>query len=106
MGSVIVLLDGQGVTVDMDFVIAVWKRLMVDLGRARRGHCPGQNGQRLPCPPSVHHTDAQGGLGLECERIFSDMPHTHTHTYTSVASLFQISGVNLGSEATLTLHPQ
>lgn len=58
----------------------------------------------LPAQCSSH--DAQGGLGLECERIFSDMPHTHTYTYTSVASLFQISGVNLGSEATLTLYPQ
>ena len=87
MGSVIVLLDGQGVTVDMDFVIAVWKRLMVDLGRARRGHCPGQNGQRLPCPPSVHHTMLRVVLGWSVS-AYSVICHIHTHTHIHLWPLY------------------
>ena len=55
---------GEGVGSVCDFRVrgrVAPPRLTGDPRRARRGHCPGQDGQRLPCPLSVRRAGAQVG---------------------------------------------
>lgn len=63
---------GEGVGSVCDFGVrgrVAPPRLTGDPGRARRGLCPGQHGQRLPCPLSVRRAGAQGGPGPWLERV-------------------------------------